>query len=207
MKKIRMYLGKKPLEGGQARRECVDALQKLSKMFSEDVLSRYGLKRDAQVFDDLMRGGSKAKQSYRALLENEYPVKSTLPYVAEEAQRQVEKALSELAEFVLSLIAAGRTYRSLLLSAEKVRFDEAEGCPVLTPEGEEELEDMEGYYATTKKQVQVYELAKKIVGDIGTLKTMLEGSRYSAISSSWNEAVLSVEGREIKIMIDHIASL
>jgi len=207
MKKIRMYLGKKPLEGGQARRESVDALQKLSKMFSEDVLSRYGLKRDAQVFDDLMRGGSKAKQSYRALLENEYPVKSTLPYVAEEAQRQVEKALSELAEFVLSLIAAGRTYRGLLLSAENVRFDEAEGCPVLTPEGEEKLEDMEGYYATTKKQVQVYELAKKIVGDIGTLKTMLEGSRYSAISSSWNEAVLSVEGREIKIMIDHIASL
>ena len=204
--KVRVFLGERPNKGFGARNQCEMALSKLTEAFNLDSLSRYGLKRDAETFDDLMRGGQAAKRAYRATVEKHYPVNSEIPYIVERAEKSVNEAVSELDGYIKSLRESGRLpiNSHMSLGAESVCFDEKLGKVILSANGVEALENCEGYYMTSEKQVKVYSLANEIVGKIQSLDELLKGSRYHALGTD-GLCVLRYNCNEVKIDIENVS--
>lgn len=208
-KKVREFLSERTGNGYGARNHCEMKMERLTDMFSEDALSRYGLKRNAAVFDDLFAGGQEAKKGYRAMVEKELPVNSKLPYIAEQAAASVEEAMQELESFIMRFREEGKTAPNcrLTLQPEYLRFDEEQGKVVWTQAGLEAIEEVEGYYMTNEKQLQVYELAKDIVKKVEALETVLQGSNCSAISDSMGRCILMLGNGKLKINPENIVAI
>ena len=210
--KIRVFIGEKPLKGFGARNQCKAALRKLTDIFCSESLSRYGLKRDAETFDDLMRGGAEAEQTYRTIIEKELPVKSSIRFIAEKARESVGEAVAELSVYIDEFRKAGTfpmnsNAPSFAANPDYIRFDEDLGEVVLSPEGLEAIEDVEGYYMTNKRQVEVYDLAKEIEEKIHLLDKLLEGDFYQAIGDQRGRCIMYVDCGKIKIEVENVVSI
>lgn len=161
-KRIRIKVGSKLNFGTEEF--CKRQLDNLSKVFQADKLSRYGLERNAETFDDLMSGGVEAIRQYRERLEMELPVNSVLPYIAEKAKRDVEEAVDELRYYINSVNKAKYfdNPHAITLSNDYVRFDEKSNCVVLTDQGHEALDNEVGYYITNRVQLDIFNLANEV---------------------------------------------
>ncbi len=206
MKKIRVYLGEKLSFGERGQVESM--MEKVTGYFCNGSLQRFGLKMDAETFDDLIRGGAAAKKSYRDLVSAQLPVKSEIPYIAEKAQRDVDEAVSELVSYISGFSKVGECRAmSIMVYPDNFRFDEEMGKVVLTQKGIEAIENFEGYYMSNQRQVDVYKMAKKVVADIEALDEALKGTWYSAISSSGGMCILRENCGKISIEKESIMAI
>jgi hypothetical protein len=207
--RLRVFLGEKPNKGYGARTQCEMVMKRLSKVFNESSLSRYGLKRDARTFEDLMRGGHVAKQSYRAQIEKELPVKSSISFIAEKARASVDEAVEELQGFITTLQNAGKVPSNchLWLQPNHMQFDDETGQVVWSSEGLAAIEEVEGYYMTNERQLQVYDLAKEIVAKVEELETALQGSLYSAMGSLGGRCVLRLNCGKLEVENEAIIAI
>lgn len=178
-KRIRIKVGSKLNFGTEDF--CKRQLDNLSKMFQEDKLSRYGLERNAETFDDLMSGGAEAIRQYRERLEMELPVNSVLPYISEKAKRDVEEAVDELRYYIDSVNKAKsfNNPHAMHLQNDYVRFDEESNCVVLTDLGREALENEVGYYITNRVQLDIFNLANEVKKKYEELDKLVRG--HSAV--------------------------
>lgn len=207
-KEMRIFIGYKPWKGNGARNYCEIALKRLTEAFSQDSLARYGLVRDGETFDDLMRGGEAAKRKYRTALEKQLPVNSEIPFIAERAKESVSEAIQELDSFMLGVSRAGRLPENCIMSMrpDYCCFDEEQGRVVFTAAGTEALEDVEGYYITNEKQKMVYDMAQEIVERVCALNTLLEGTKCKAINSSGRD-ILRLANGGIEIVNENIVNV
>lgn len=208
--KVRVYLCERPGKGYGARTQCEEAMKRLSDVFSAGALLRYGLSRNASTFEDLMRGGPISVRKYQAEIEKQLPVKSKVLFIADKAKASVSEAVGELEAYIRILQKTMRVADNcaLYLQPEHIRFDDGLNKVVWSPEGLEAIEDVEGYYMTNEKQVQVNELAKEIAEKIDDLNKLLSGSHYCAISNDMGNGILAVSnGGKIKVEFERVAGI
>lgn len=161
MKKI--FIGNRQDYGIKAK--CETRLAKMTKAFSEERLSRYGLSRDAETFDDVIRGGTGVLEKYRMALESELKVDSVIPFIAAKAKRERDEALDELKAFIRevtnSMIASSYGGDMMSFDAEDICLND-DGNVVLTKSGNDKLSELTGYYLTNQSQVNIWNLATEI---------------------------------------------
>ena len=159
----KIFIGNRQDYGIKAK--CETRLAKITNTFSEERLSRYGLSRDAETFDDFIRGGNKCLEKYRAALEAELNVNSGIPFIAQKARQELAEALDELKAFIRevtnSMIATSYGGDMMGFEAEDICLNE-EGKAVLTDSGNEKLSDLTGYYLTNQSQINIWNLATEI---------------------------------------------
>ena len=167
----KIFIGNRQDYGIKAK--CETRLAKMTNAFSEECLSRYGLSRDADTFDDVIRGGDKSLEKYRMALESELNVNSAIPFIAQKARKERDEALEELKAYIreVSICMGGADIGFL---PEDIRFDDEEGKVVLTDLGNDKLSDMTGYYLKSQSQVNVWNLATRIKEDYESLHRIVK---------------------------------
>ena len=183
---------------------CEKCLNAMNEAFTSEKLARYGLKRDAGTFEDMMRDGANSIRDYRNALEKELPVNSELAFLSEGAKKRVDEAVGELKRYISNLRQKGIPSKTGLnirmsLTSERVKFDEACGRIVLTDEGKDILDHLTNVYLTTKKQVVAYNLAIEIKEKINTLDSILKGSRLVTLRENSRFGIInySINGAEL----------
>ena len=158
----KIFIGKKQDFGTKAM--CDTRLAKMTSAFSEEKLSRFGLKRDAATFDDLTRGGAASLEKYRKALEGELKVNSTIPFIAAKAKAELDEALEELKAFireVTNFMPGCGNSADMDFNAEDIRLNE-NGKVVFTKVGHDKLDGLLNFYLTSQKQIDVWNLATDI---------------------------------------------
>lgn len=167
------------------RSMCETRLAKMTNAFSEERLSRYGLHRDAETFNDFIRDGTNSLEKYRKALESELKVDSVIPFIAAKAKREVDEALEELKAFirdVTNYMPGGTSAHEMTFNAEDIRLNE-DGKVVLTKVGNDKLDELTGYYLSSKNQVDIWNLATEIKEKFERLHKMVgecSGNRFGA---------------------------
>lgn len=159
----KIFIGNRQDYGIKAK--CETRLAKMTNAFSEERLSRYGLSRDTETFDDVIRGGADALEKYRMALESELKVDSVIPFIAAKAKSERDEALDELKAFIRevtnSMIASSYGGDMMGFDAEDICLNE-DGKVVLTKSGNDKLSELTGYYLTNQSQVNIWNLATEI---------------------------------------------
>lgn len=206
--KIRLFI-KKRMDFG-AKKSCDNALNAMNEVFNSEALERFGLKRDAATFADIMLGGTKSISDYRKALEKELPTNSKLAFLAENAKRQVEEGVGELTDYITKLQRLGTSNvgaHAMALTSDCVMFDEECGRIVLTDTGKEELDNLINVYLTTKKQVEAYNLAIEIKEKINALDSMLKDSHLETFSVNSPMGVISYSPKGAEVNAERLATL
>lgn len=168
----KIFIGNRQDYGIKAK--CEARLAKMTNTFSDERLSRYGLSRDAETFDDFIRGGDKSLEKYQAALEAELNVNSGIPFIAQKARQELAEALGELKAYIREVtICMGGVDIGFL--ADDIRFDNEQGKVVLTDSGNDKLADLTGYYLTNQSQINVWNLATEIKEKYERLHGMVMG--------------------------------
>lgn len=209
MKKIRI----EKKDGRFTKDTAEKCLNTLNEVFASDKLAKFGLKRNAETFADLMNGGENAIKFYRALLEDNLAINSEVPVLAEEARKKVENLVAELRQYIDKLHSSGFAKGftgsvSMVLTPERVRFDEESARVVLSDMGAEMLERLTCVYLTTEKQITAYNLAREIEKKINALGAVLKDSKFVPISSGilgWG--LIDYTGNIAKLDRDNIENL
>ena len=208
-KQFRIKVGEKMDFG--TKQYCNDTLARMTEAFRGDVLKRFGLERNETTFNDLMSGGTESVARYRERLEAELPVNSVLTYIAEKAQAELDQALGELYRFIESLQklqSGGKNFHSMYLAAEYVRFDDEAGRVVLTEKGQEALENETGYYLTSKKQLDCFNLASEIVKKYKKLSALVADCRPLKVIDDGLQGVIRIDtGGNAEVRVENIVRI
>ena len=96
----------------------------------------------------------------------------------------------------------------MYLAAEYVRFDDEAGRVVLTEKGQEALENETGYYLTSKKQLDCFNLASEIVKKYKKLSALVADCRPLKVIDDGLQGVIRIDtGGNAEVRVENIVRI